>query len=127
MKKCEYCKKEISYHEQYCSEDCMLEAKRFYTYRNTRSGIFTAFSVVFMICACVGGFMFLFGLEWATAIITFSIMCLGITMIVFPYGTDEMIKKHGIKHCAELIKRLGIAVAAAGFIFLVISLLYIFL
>lgn len=127
MKKCEYCSKEISYHEQYCSENCEIEAKKFYTYRNSRSGLFTALSITFMICTAVGGFMYLFGLSWATCIMTFSLMCLGVTIILFPYGTEEMIKKHGIKHCAELIKKIGIVVAVVGFVCFVISLLYNFL
>ena len=30
MKKCEYCAKEISYHEQYCSDECHINANKYY-------------------------------------------------------------------------------------------------
>ena len=30
MKKCEYCAKEISYHDMYCDEECQKKANDFY-------------------------------------------------------------------------------------------------
>ena len=50
MKQCEYCGKEISYHELYCSDDCQIKANRFYERSEKFSKPFTVVNT-----ACVFG------------------------------------------------------------------------
>ena len=47
MKKCDYCAKEISYFEQYCSEECHGNANKYY---ETTEKYGKLFSIINMIC-----------------------------------------------------------------------------
>lgn len=125
MKKCEFCGKEISYFDQYCNEECESNAKRFYSYRLKSSKIFSAVSILLMIGVAVGGFMFLFGVSFANIIMFASAALLGAVLIVFPFGTDGMLKKYGIKHSSSLIKKTGIVICSLGVIFTFVSVMYI--
>ena len=47
LKKCDYCAKEISYFEQYCSEECHGNANKYY---ETTEKYGKLFSIINMIC-----------------------------------------------------------------------------
>lgn len=69
MKKCDYCAKEISYFEQYCSEECHSNANKYY---ETTEKYGKLFSIINMICffgITIGIFLFAF-LRTAGMIIT---------------------------------------------------------
>ncbi len=46
MKKCEYCAKEISYHQQYCDDDCHRRANQYYENCDRFSKLFMGVNVV---------------------------------------------------------------------------------
>ncbi|MBQ1616693.1 MAG: hypothetical protein II086_05500, partial [Ruminococcus sp.] len=46
MKKCEYCAKEISYHQQYCDDDCHRKANQYYENCDRFSKLFMGVNVV---------------------------------------------------------------------------------
>ena len=125
MKKCEFCGKEISYFDQYCNETCEIDAKHFYSYRLKSSKVFSAVSILLMLGVAIGGFMFLFGISFATIIMFASIALLGALLIIFPFGTEGMLKKHGIKHGCLLIKKIGAVICVLGVIFTFVSVMYI--
>ncbi|MGN0517717.1 MAG: hypothetical protein ACI4II_03215 [Acutalibacteraceae bacterium] len=125
MKKCEFCGKEISYFDQYCNEKCESDAKLFYSYRLKSSKIFSAVSILLMLGVAIGGFMFLFGISFATIIMFASATLLGAVLIIFPFGTDSMLKKYGIKHSSSLIKKIGAVICILGAIFTFVSVMYI--
>ncbi|MGN1051666.1 MAG: DUF2116 family Zn-ribbon domain-containing protein, partial [Acutalibacteraceae bacterium] len=58
MKKCEYCAKEISYHQMYCDDDCQLNANKFYEKRENFSRIFTILNTIFVFAIPIGIFLF---------------------------------------------------------------------
>ena len=69
LKKCDYCAKEISYFEQYCSEECHGNANKYY---ETTEKYGKLFSIINMICFFgipIGIFLFAF-LRTAGMIIT---------------------------------------------------------
>ena len=54
MKQCEYCGKEISYHELYCSDDCQIKANRFYERSEMFSKPFTVVNTECLVGFSVG-------------------------------------------------------------------------
>lgn len=84
MKKCDYCAKEISYFEQYCSEECHGNANKYY---ETTEKYGKLFSIINMICFFgipIGIFLFAF-LRTAGMIITVaSCDILGVMLILLP-------------------------------------------
>ena len=99
MKQCEYCGKEISYHELYCSDDCQIKANRFY---ERRFGI------------PVGLFLMSFLKLLGTVVASGSCIVLGLMLLIFPLPTEGMIKKYKIIKAVKIVRILGIAVIALG-------------
>ena len=121
MKQCEYCGKEISYHELYCSDDCQIKANRFYERRNRfyeRSEKFSKpFTVVNTACVFgipVGLFLMSFLKLLGTVVASGSCIVLGLMLLIFPLPTEGMIKKYKIIKAVKIVRILGIAVIALG-------------
>ena len=131
MKQCEYCGKEISYHELYCSDDCQIKANRFYERRYCsddcqikanrfyeRSEKFSKpFTVVNTACVFgipVGLFLMSFLKLLGTVVASGSCIVLGLMLLIFPLPTEGMIKKYKIIKAVKIVRILGIAVIALG-------------
>lgn len=124
MKRCDYCGKEITYHQQYCDEKCERLAKKYYrTARNMR----TIFSIV-NIAGLIG---LILGLFWAVLssaqtgafIAGAAALILGFLYFLLPFGTEEQIKKNKIEKTVKRIKLLGIFGFILGIIIIVCGFL----
>lgn len=102
LKKCDYCAKEISYFEQYCSEECHGNANKYY---ETTEKYGKLFSIINMICffgITIGIFLFAF-LRTAGMIITVaSCDILGVMLILLPFPTENMISKYKLKKATKI-------------------------
>ena len=107
LKKCDYCAKEISYFEQYCSEECHGNANKYY---ETTEKYGKLFSIINMIC--------FFGITVASCDI------LGIMLILLPFPTENMISKYKLKKATKITRIIGLAVIGLGFIFLIFMLFF---
>ena len=114
MKQCEYCGKEISYHEIYCSEDCQIKANRFYERCEKFSIPFTAVNTVCVFGIPIGLFLMSFLKVLGTVVASGSCIVLGLMLIIFPFPTEGMIKKFKIKKAIKIVRILGIAVIVLG-------------
>lgn len=94
MKQCEYCAKEISYHEMYCSSECEKKHKNFYQMRNKFSKLFSVINGIFvlLIGICIFGYSFLpeFGIWGAVG----SLTILGVMYLFLPFPPEAMIHKY---------------------------------
>ncbi len=126
MKKCEFCGKEISYFDQYCNNNCESSTKAFYKKRNRRAKLSSTLTVIALAGFGISAFMFLFGIKWASMMISACITLFGILLIIFPYATDYMIKKYTVKKSVVIMKRAGIVILALGIAFIFASVMYIF-
>ncbi len=97
MKKCDYCAKEISNFEQYCCEECEQNTVRFYR-RNERPPV-------------------------GVTVATLSCFVLGAMLILLPFPTEGMIKKHKLKKAIKISRIFGGAVIGMGI--LIIGLLFV--
>lgn len=124
MKKCEYCGKEISYHEQYCSDDCHICANNYYERSQKFTKLFYAVSMACVIGIPVGLFLFSFLKLMGVLIASISAEALGFLLILIPIPTEGMIKKHKIKAAVRRTRIFGIFVLALGV--LIFGLLLVF-
>ena len=81
MKKCEYCAKEISYHEQYCSIDCHAEANKYYEKCEKFGKLFSIINGICVFGIPIGLFVSTFLRLPGTIIALVSCVVLGIMLI----------------------------------------------
>ena len=123
MKKCEYCAKEISYHQQYCGDDCHRRANQYYENCDRFSKLFMGVNVVCVFGIPVGLFFAAFNPPVGVTVATLSCFVLGAMLILLPFPTEGMIKKHKLKK-AIIISRIFVG-AVIGMGILIIGLLFV--
>ena len=127
MKKCEYCAKEISYHEQYCSIDCHAEANKYYEKCEKFGKLFSIINGICVFGIPIGLFVSTFLRLPGTIIALVSCVVLGIMLIILPFPTDSMISKCKLQKAMKITKILGICVIAFGVILSALMLIFIYL
>ncbi len=115
MKKCEYCAKEISYFEQYCSTDCHAEANKYYEKTEKFEKIFSFVNAICVFGIPIGLLLFPFLKVPGTIIASISCAILGILLILLPFPTENMISKYKIKKAMKITRIIGIAIIVLGF------------
>lgn len=122
MKQCEYCAKEISYYEQYCSKGCEERAGKYYRLTRNRRKLFSFINFTGLLALTVGLFWTLFQAQVGAYIAGTALVFLGLLYFFFPFGTPEMLQKHKIQKTIKMVKLLGIAAAAIGVAAIVLGL-----
>lgn len=123
MKRCEYCGKEISYFEQYCDENCQMNANKFYEKKERFTGIFSFLCAVCVIAIPIGIFMFSFLRDIGAITVISSCFILALLLFLLPFPTDDMISKHKIKKAVKMTKIVSYIVFGIGVAFLIFSLI----
>ncbi|HIQ80320.1 MAG TPA: hypothetical protein IAD32_03435 [Candidatus Scatavimonas merdigallinarum] len=125
MKKCEYCAKEISYHEQYCSDACQQAAMKYYRLTRNCGRLFSICNILGLLAIVVGLFWMVFQPNIGIYIVSGGCLLLGILYFLLPFGTPDMIKKSKIKKTIKNVKWIacllwmtGLVLLIAGFFFL---------
>lgn len=126
MKKCEYCNKEISYHEQYCSKECEDKSLKFYTLRENFTSIFSVLNGIFVLCIGIGIFVFSLHHTAGSIMITASLLILGVVYFLFPFPAEIMIHKYKLKKAIEITKIIAIALFTLGIIALILSIIFVY-
>lgn len=116
MKKCEYCAKEITYHEIYCCDDCQTESNKFYDMREKVSKVVGAINGIFVMSIGIGIFVFSFLREVGAYMVSVPLLVLGLMFLLFPLPADVMIHKFKIKKAVNLTRIIAIVLLALGII-----------
>ena len=124
MKKCDYCAKEISYFDQYCSDDCHIKANKYYETEEKFGKIFSVINAICVFGIPVGIFLFSFAKLVGALIAAGSCVILGIMLILLPFPTEGMISKFKLKKAMKITRIVGIVVIGLGF--LIIGFLFFF-
>ena len=97
MKRCDYCAKEITYHEIYCCDECQLATNRFYDKQEKFQKVFNVINGVFVLG--IGIFLFLYPLLPDAAIfgIAGCLLILGVTYLLLPFPVDTMLRRFKLK------------------------------
>ena len=124
MKKCEYCAKEISYFDQYCSEECQRKAVRFYDLREKYTKIFSIINAVCVFAIPVGIFILSFSMDTGFTMISFATLILGITVTLLPFPVENMISSMKIKKAVNVTKIIGLILVLIGIILVVLDIIF---
>ena len=120
MKKCFYCgtKKEMFLtvakpkcenlrKYKYCSEDCVNKTNGFMKLINRTKKLFWAGISTSILLCILGIVLSSFFLTPSLVILTLSIFLLGLTLIIFPIPTPEVLSMLGIKKTMVLVRIIG--------------------
>lgn len=116
MKKCEYCAKEISYHQMYCGDDCQNGANDFYDMRDKISKIMGIINGIGVMSIGIGIFVFSFLREVGAFMIAIPLVILGILFFFFPVPADVMIQKYKIEKSVKTTRIIAIVLLMLGII-----------
>lgn len=123
MKKCDYCAKEISYYDQYCCEECERLTVQFHRRTERFSKIFLIINTICVFGIPVGLFLASFSTAVGIPIATLSCVVLGLMLIILPFPTEGMIKKHKLKKAIKISRIFGGVVIALGA--LIVGLIFV--
>lgn len=124
MKKCEYCAKEISYHQMHCDDICEEKSLKFYDKRERYEKLIAILNGICVMSIGVGFFVFAFNGIFGAYMITIPLLLLGIMFSVLPIPADVMINKYKIKKAEKITRIIGFVVMGLGIISTIIQFFY---
>ena len=116
MKKCDYCAKEITYFEQYCSDECQRRANKYYETSEKYGKLFSVINVICVFGIPVGLFLFPFSKSVGTVLASVCCVVLGIMLLFLPFPTECMISKLKLQKSMKITRIIGASVIALGFL-----------
>ncbi len=122
MKKCEYCAKEISYHQMYCDDECQNGANLFYDMRDKITSIMSILNGVCVMSIGIGLFVFSFFKIVGAYMVAIPLVILGILYIFFPVPADVMIQKYKIEKSVKITRIIGIVLLVLGVISTILAI-----
>ena len=124
MKKCGFCGKEITYHQQYCCDECQINANKYYEKSEKFAKIFYVISMACVIGIPIGLFLFSFIKTPGAVISSVCCLVLGIMILIVPMPTESMIKKNKIKKAIFKTRIFGICVLALGLLIMGLPMVF---
>ncbi len=123
MKKCDYCAKEISYYDQYCDEECERKALDFYSLRERYTKVFSIFNIIGVFGIPVGLFLSAIDAIIGFSLTAFSMMLVGITVVLLPFPVENMISSLKIKKAVFVTRMIGVGFLVLGTALFVLRIL----
>lgn len=120
MKKCEYCAKEISYHEMYCSDECQNQANHFFEMREKYQKLFSVINGIAVLA--IGICLFLYSFTRGVGAIggAAALLILGVMYFFLPFPPDVMIQKRKLKKSIFITKIIAGVLILLGIIVLIL-------
>lgn len=125
MKKCEYCAKEISYHEMFCSDECQNASNKFFEMREKYQKPFSVINGIFVLC--IGICLFLYAFTKGIGAIggACSLIILGVMYFFLPFPPDVMIQKYKLKKSIFITRVIAGVIFFLGIIVLILYFTHI--
>lgn len=125
MKKCDYCAKEISYHEMYCSDECQNKTNQFYELREKYQKPFSVINGIFVMVIGVCIFLYSFIRDVGAIGGASALLILGVMYFFLPFPPDVMIRKYKLKKSIFISKIIAGVLFFLGVIVLILYLTHI--
>lgn len=123
MKQCEYCAKEISYHDLYCCEDCENKATEYFAKRAKLQGLISAVNIGGTCMIAIGIFLFAINNIVGALLMAIGALSVGLMTLLLPCPTDNMIKKRKLKKAMAFVRIFSIVLFAFGIGALIVALI----
>lgn len=120
MKKCEYCAKEISYHEMFCSDECQNSSNRFYEMREKYQKPFSVINGIFVLAIGICLFLYAFTREIGAIGMSVSMLVLGVMYLFLPFPPEIMIHKFKLKKAILISRVIAGALILIGVVVLIL-------
>ena len=114
LKKCEFCAKEISYHEMYCCDECQKNTNKFYEVRDKISKLIGVINGISVLSIGIGLFIFSMIREVGAYMVAIPTVILGILFLLFPIPADVMIQKLKLKKAIKITRIIAGVVLVLG-------------
>lgn len=114
MKQCEYCSKEISYHDMYCDEECQRKANAFYDLKEKFSKLFAVLNGICVLSIGIFIFAFSFFPEVGMFGAAAALLILGIMYFFLPFPPEIMTHKYKIEKSIKICRIIAIILFAIG-------------
>lgn len=114
MKKCEFCAKEISYHEMYCCDECQEGANKYYDLREKFQKPYAVVNGIFVIAVGICIFLYSFMRDVGAIGGGSALVILGVMYFFLPFAPDVMIQKYKLKKSIFITKIIAAIIFALG-------------
>lgn len=114
MKTCNFCAKEISYHEMYCSEDCEKKHIAYFAKRAKLQKLLAAVNILGTCSIAVGIFLYALHNLVGSMMIASGLLSVGLITTLLPTPTENIIKKYKLKKAVKIIRYFGFALLTLG-------------
>lgn len=125
MKKCDFCAREISYHEMYCCEECNKKANDFYELQEKFSKLFSVLNGIFVMAIGILIFAFSFLPGFAVYGIAISLLVLAVLYFFCPFPPDVMIHKYKIKKSIKFCRIISLMLFTLSIITFICAIIFI--
>ncbi len=123
MKKCDYCAKEISYHEMYCSDECRDKTFAFYDKREKFQKFFSVINGIFVLAIGICIFLYSFMPEVGLLGAGSSLTILGVMYLFLPFPPDIFVAKQKLKKALFITRIIACVVLALGIVVLIFGII----
>lgn len=114
MKKCEYCSKEISYHEMYCSDACQDSANQFYDMREKFQKPYAVINGIFVVMIGICIFLYSFLPDVGAIGGAAALLILGAMYYILPFPPEVTIHKYQLKKAIKLTRIIACGIFCLG-------------
>ena len=122
MKQCDYCAKEISYHEMYCSKECEDNYTAYFAKRAKLQKLLSALNILGTCSIGVGIFLYALHNIVGSMMIALGALAVGLITTFLPTPTDNIIKKFKLKKAVKYTRYFGFLLDALGLTVLIFAI-----
>ena len=114
MKQCQYCAKEISYHQIYCSKECEQLSEEYYHRRVKFQKLISICYITGTVALALAIFIFPLVNIAGAALGIYGGFATGLITLFIPTATDNIIQKYKIKKSMTIVRVFGLVLVAVG-------------
>lgn len=114
MKQCNFCAKEISYHEMFCDKTCEDAYNKYFAQRAKLQKLLSTVNILGTCLIGVG--IFVVALQNFIGLLMMALggLSVGLITILLPTPTDNMVKKQKLQKAIKFVRIVGLIILAFG-------------